>query len=481
MSIDVSEIRAAAMLAEFQGADLKDPRRVERLEAVVAAIARKPSASFAKMCPNEADREGLYKFIRNPHLEWSALLDPHIEQTISRAKDSGSVLVLHDTSEARVWDEADLNSFLQPSRRGFLIHASLVVDAKKIRSPLGIASLEAIERKKGPSKLKRKNGKRMRGNETAKLKNKEFERWFRNVQGSAENLASVDHVVHVMDAEGDSYKLLENMNQGGHRFVVRLCHDRVAKAAGDDSWAHVRSVLDNAREFKRVREVQVSRRKANRRPGSRKARSARTAKLTFAFERVVLKRPAYLTDDDAEPSLELNVVRVFEKSPPQDVAPIEWMLLTNEDVMNKAHAERIVDIYRQRWLIEEFFKSLKTSCGFRTRKLKNPNSIYNSLALLTPFAWRALALRQAARTVERPARKVFSDDELTLLVAKAKSIKSHFRKHHSAADALLFIAQIAGHRKSNGPPGWVVIVEGLQELALMLQGWKLARGEQITG
>jgi hypothetical protein len=474
----LADLRAASMTKEFAGADLGDLRRDARLEMVVQAIANDPKSSFARLNATEAEREGFYKFIRNHHIDSSDVLAPHVERTVERGVKARRGLVLHDTSEIRVEDGAAIDSFLQPSRRGFLLHTSLVVDATKERSPLGVVNLETIERKK-LSRCKTEDGRRLRGDETAKLKNKESERWPRGIEVSAQRLFGLDEVVHVLDAEGDSYPLLAYMVAAGHDFVVRLCHDRVAKV-GDNEWSHIREVLEDAKEFKRTREVHVNRRKGRRRPNSRPARDSRVAHLTFAFEHITVRRPAYLKNIVDQPELQLTAVRVYEKSPPDDVEPIEWILLTTLDVRNKGDAERVVDIYRKRWLIEEFFKALKTSCGFRKRKLKNRHSIYNSLTLLIPFAWRALALRQAASDEEARASTVFDDDELSILVTKAKSLRVRFTRRSSAADALLLVAQIAGHRKSNGPPGWGLIIDGLRELETLAAGWRMAR-EEITG
>ena len=189
----------------------------------------------------------------------------------------------------------------------------------------------------------------MRGNETAKLKNKEYDRWARAVAKTSEDLAKVDEVIHVMDAEADSYALLAAMAEAENQFVVRLCHDRCARSVSDDDWSHVRELLDGARPFKRQRAIHVSKRSARRAPDAKKAhpaRDSRTAHLTFSFTTVVIKRPDYLKDMAKE--IRLNVVRVFEKSPPEGVKPIEWVLLTNEPVKTKASAERIVDIYCQK-------------------------------------------------------------------------------------------------------------------------------------
>lgn len=460
---------------EFAGADLGDERRLERLMGVAELMARSPGSSYAGMCRTEAEREGLYRFIRSDHFSPDAVLEPHVVESASRAQQARCVLAIHDTTKIQLCAEAELESYLSGNKKGFLAHVSFLVDGGTERRPLGIAAIETIERAKGKARTK-KNGRRKRGDETAKLENKEYDRWARGV-AKTEELLDVDELIHVIDAEGDSYALLAYMHDQGNQFVVRLCHDRCAKGVGhDEEWSHVRELLDNAKSFKLTRDVHVSKRRARRAPQAAKAhpaRDARTAQLTFSFATVVVKRPWYVKSGSAD--LRLNVVRAYEKSPPAGVQPIDWILLTNQPVVSKSDAMRIVDIYRQRWLIEEFFRTLKTGCAFRKRKLTNRHSIYNSLSILAPIAWRALLLRQAARIATMPASQVLSSIELQVMRATAASLSLRLSKNPNANEALLFLAQLGGHRRSNGPPGCEILMRGLQKLGDLVTGWTLCQ------
>lgn len=466
------------MKAEFDSAELGDTRLDERLGEVIESMIKRPESSFAAMCESEAQREGLYRFLRNPRVDWEAVLKPHVSATVRRAQQAQQVLVVHDSTEMRVYDQADLNSYLQPKRKGFIAHMSLVLDAAQERCPLGIAQLQTLERKH-PSKLKRP-GRRMRSDETAKLEDKEYERWRRGVEKSSERLAELEEVIHVMDAEADSYALLASMQRAAQHFVVRLRFDRCAKALGPGAEpSHIRALLRQAKTFKRTREVHVSKRAARRAPEAAKRRpprDARAAKLTLSFTTLVVKRPDYLS---CARELRLQVVRVWEKSPPPGVDPIEWIVLTNLPVQTKTDAERIVDIYRQRWLVEELFKALKTGCAFRKRKLANRQSIYTSLALLAPIACVALMLRQAARSSTARASQALSPTQLHVLRAKAHSLGVALGPNPTAVQALSFLAQIGGHRKSNGPPGWETLMRGLQKLHDLEAGWSLRESHEM--
>jgi DDE family transposase len=72
-----------------------------------------------------------------------------------------------------------------------------------------------------------------------------------------------------------------------------------------------------------------------------------------------------------EQELTLNVVRVWEPKPPRGAPAVCWMLYTSEPIDTAEQLLTIVDQYRSRWVIEEFFKALKTGCAFEKRQLES--------------------------------------------------------------------------------------------------------------
>src|SRR5213075_952757 len=90
---------------------------------------------------------------------------------------------------------------------------------------------------------------------------------------------------------------------------------------------------------------------------------------------------------------EVNVIHVFEKRPPAAEPPVEWFLLTNLSIDTPEAIAFAVDCYRARWVIEEFFKALKTGCQYESRQLESAGSLLNALAIFSPVAWRLLLLR----------------------------------------------------------------------------------------
>jgi hypothetical protein len=68
----------------------------------------------------------------------------------------------------------------------------------------------------------------------------------------------------------------------------------------------------------------------------------------------VLRRPDHASRDLPE-TASVTVVDVRETSKPQKGEPIHWRLLTTHKVTSLAEARRIIDLYRMRWTIEEYF------------------------------------------------------------------------------------------------------------------------------
>ena len=83
--------------------------------------------------------------------------------------------------------------------------------------------------------------------------------------------------------------------------------------------------------------------------------------MSVRFGRIAIKRPAACSDKAAPAQIELHVVEVREQ--PHSVvgkeAPVHWRLLTTHPVACVEDALQCVDWYRQRWHIEQLFRTLK--------------------------------------------------------------------------------------------------------------------------
>lgn len=460
---------------EFEGARLGDARLDRRLGRVGVAMAEEPTRSFPEALP-PSDLEGAYRLFRNDRIDLHKVIEPHQAQTVLRASGLSEVVVAHDTSEFRFNGETRRNlGALGTSGRGFLAHVALAV-APHRREPLGVLHVETWTRTKESVSQRRKRGE-LSHREAARSDERESLRWGRGVDEVERQLHGGPSVIHVMDSEADDYVLLSKLQHGPHRFVVRLGYDRVIEHEGDKS--RIRAQADETTVVAE-REVDVSRRKrpVGGKDKRRKQRPGRTAKLSISATAVCLRRPENMAAKDGPKTIELNVVYVRELDPPDGADPIEWTLFTTEPIGSADDLLRIVDCYRLRWLIEEYFKALKTGCGMEARQLESLETLLVAFGIFVPIAWALLRLRTLARAPEAfAAEDVLTPTQVQILTQHGRSKLSPAEP--TARDALLAVARLGGHLKSNGDPGWIVLCRGYTTLLRLEEGYRLATGQEM--
>ncbi len=450
---------------EFEGAEFGDQRLSRRLVRLAELLARAPDLSFPKATSSDAALEATYRFLNNVKVTPEAILAPHMRATAERCAQVGPVLVAHDSSEFTFsGPRADLGRLRSDTTWGFLGHFALAV-AGRSRAPLGVLGFRALTRRVGE--------RRPQHGERCPLEERESRRWLELVEQTEEAVAGRAELVHVMDREADGYEILAGLVGKGRRFVIRSQFDRVV--AGEQEGERIGDVLQRVSAVLE-REVQLSKRVRRKGDPPRKSkvhppRKERTAKLAVSAATITLCRPTQVNRSLPE-ELRLNVVLVREVEAPTETEVVEWRLLTTEAIDAPEDVAAVVDAYRARWLIEEYFKALKTGCAYERRQLESKKALLNALALHAPIAWQLLALRQLSRwTQDVPAETVLSPLKLKILRAHEKSRDLPCR---TVREAMLAIARHGGHIKNNGEPGWMVLGRGYEDLLLLEQGATIA-------
>jgi hypothetical protein len=459
-------MRRSTLVEEMRSGDLGDQRLNDRRDRVIAALEQSPDAAFPEACATDADVEALYRFLRNPRVSLDALIEPHVQATQTRCAALGEVLVIHDTTDMVFTGESARDGLLPLSKRrhGFWLHAALAVSADGLRAPLGLLSMIPFVRKvRAPGTPKPATLTRWAD------PTKESRCWGDGVAAVRARLGATVPAIHVMDRAGDSYELFADLLAHDDRFVVRLNHDRHVET--DDGAGTLRTVVP--REALGERQVTLAPRYTGHRPQQARkkhpARQGRVATLRFAARQLAVQRPQGWPRT-LPPSVRVNVVYVWEVDAPAGEEPVEWRLITREPIETLTAVLRIVDIYRTRWLIEEFFKALKTGCAYEKRQLESLQTLLVALALLAPVAWQLLLLRHLAHTTpDSPATAVLTVRQVDVL--RASSVGTRLGRRPTVAEALHAIASLGGHLRQNGSPGWLVLGRGLQKLVLMESGW----------
>jgi hypothetical protein len=302
---------------------------------------------------------------------------------------------------------------------------------------------------------------------------KESARWEQMAVRVSATLPAGVAALHVRDQEADDYDVLAALHDAQLRYVIRADPERQTTDA-KQTVAKVLARRQSANVFRTVRLTPRSQRKAERTRGRHPARDEREAGLRIRWGAVTVPRRQYTAS--RTPTLTMSAVHVWEPKPPRDEAPIEWMLFTSEPVETLEAATAIVDHYRARWVIEDYFKALKTGCAFEKRQLTTFDGLVRALALFIPMAWRLLVLRHLGRAASPlAATRYFDGDQLHLLRTLLAQRNYQLPSAPTIRDVMLGIAALGGHIPNNGPPGWLVLGRGLTRLLDAEVGWRLAR------
>ena len=180
-------------------------------------------------------------------------------------------------------------------------------------------------------------------------------------------------------------------------------------------------------------------------------------------------------------SVPLTLVEAREVDPPPGLAAAHWRLLTTHHVADAADARRVVGFYRQRWTIEQLFRTLKTK-GFDVEALRLiEGGPFEKLVAASVIA--AVTVLQLVRerdgTAKRPLEDALDPEDRPALEAVSASLegKTARQKNPHPKGSLAFaawaFARLGGWTGYYGKPGPVVILAGLVQFHAIKHGWDL--------
>ena len=463
---------SSAVLAEFRDAKLGDARLNKRLDRIVGALVKRPDVGFPQAMTSVAELEAFYRFVESDRVDFDVLIAPHVQATVERVRLPPESVVIHDTTEFKFTtsrtDLGRLRKDGERAKKGFLTHFALALSADEVRDPLGVVGAWPWLRSADTPSSRRRTGHSYDAAAAS-----EQARWARGVLEVHAKLACPERVVHVMDSEADDYALLATLAGNSCRFVIRQCYDRRIELPNSRVPGKMRAFIEAA-EPVNTRAVRIAPRRAPTGMLDRRrnvTRAGREATLSLSAASVTLHRPRHGLTNVPE-TLTVNVVRVWEEDPPKQEEPIEWILLTSEPIATVEQITRVVELYRMRWVIEEFFKAIKTGCSFEKRQLESFGSLAAALALFVPIAGSLLRLRSfARRQPSSPATTIMDPFKLEVL---RRATNYALPDVPTVRDVLLAVARLGGHLKRNGEPGWQTLGRGYEDLLMLEAGFRLA-------
>lgn len=446
--------------------DLGDGRRERRLIRVAAALAACPRGTLPGAFPKWNELKAAYRLLDNRAVSFEKMLSPHWQGVRAACGGAGQFLLIEDTT---ILDFSAHPSLKGVGRigddrgRGLSLHTTLAfrVDGwgEQERPRLCLLGLAGQHHWVRAEEMTRGSGVRC-GYEPKKrkfLRARESERWGRvlaQVPG-----AKVDNQrIYVADRESDIYELFERCEKAGCDFVVRACFDRALLEGGGRLFETVDQQSELGRYQLHLRT----------RPGV----PARQATMVLRAIRVTL-RPPYRPGGKLPPRL-LNVVQATEIDGPKG-QKIEWFILTSLHCDTQQSAQRVIQLYACRWIIEEYHKALKTGTGIEKTQLEECRRVEALLAILSLVAARLLDLKLQA--AQRPERLVDPDEvapeAIIILEARFGAPPGGWTQHN----LWIWIARMGGYlaRNSDGPPGWQTLWRGWNRLRDMTEGAQTVR------
>jgi hypothetical protein len=177
------------------------------------------------------------------------------------------------------------------------------------------------------------------------------------------------HVINICDREGDVYDLflmaIQAKKEGQIDLLVRSARNRRIKEGTENLHAYI-----EAQAPKGFYELDISRN------GERKAR---TTRITIRFSEVSIRPPKYRGQSKKLAALPVWIVEAKEEDSSSN--PICWKLLSTYPINDISEARRVIDWYASRWIIEEYFKVLKSGCKIEERQLQTFDRLEACLAL----------------------------------------------------------------------------------------------------
>jgi hypothetical protein len=341
-----------------------------------------------------------------------------------------------------------------------LLHAALALDADT-DAVLGLVDAQVWNRNKGKATPRRSRA-------TA---DKESQRWLSVAAQAGTALSAARSITVISDRESDIYEHFAQRPTNVELLVRSNWNRKINLPSGAPT--QLFAFVDGLPEASRFNVTIPAA------PG----RKERTAVLALRFSPVTLCKPRPSPAPDLPDAIRLTMVDVREVSSSHDGKPIHWRLLTTHVVTSSKKARRIVDLYRRRWTIEEFFRTLKTA-GFDIEEadIGEPDVMMKFVAAVAVATVTIMQLvRSRDGTTNEQLADAFDPDDkpvLETLSAELEGATDKQKNPHpkgTLAFAAWVIARLGGWTAYYGKPGPKVMRIGLEDFRRIKYGTTLMR------
>jgi hypothetical protein len=399
-----------------------------------------------------------HRFLHNPAVT-AAEMSRHAGKRTGQRAAGRHIVVVQDTTELVLGSRRSrpgYGSVAKGKAAGLLLHPVLAVEAGT-EALLGLVSFQIWNRDRKDLAPRRKRA-------TAA---KESQRWIESSRQAGEVLSEAASITMLADRESDIYDCFAE-RPANVDLIIRACQNRRIDAPEEEPGLLFAFIEAQAEQGRFTTEIPAA-------PGRR----ARKAEMAIRYASAKLRRPLHSKDRTLPETSEVMLVDVREVSQPTDGSkPLHWRLLTTHKVASLDDARQVIDLYRMRWTIEEYFRTLKTA-GFdlEAADISDPHAMMN---LVAAAAIAAVTIKQLVQArdgnTDQMLRDAFDPDDEPILEAVCATLEGKTERQKnphpkgSLAYASWVIARLGAWSGYYGKPGPKVMRYGLERYYSIKQG-----------
>lgn len=465
---------------EMKTADLNDKRLNNRLRAILSDLGAHPTASIPAASGGYAETAAAYRFFDNEKVSFDNVLQPHIDATRIRIAAQPVAILVPDTTEVdltRPGRQVEGAGLLDGnSRHGAFLHPMHAFTPDG--TPLGTVAAGCWTRDEDkPAASTQTRARRA----ATPIEEKESYRWLcslRQAQAEAGRCPGT-RIVFAADSEADIYEVIAAGMEEPRSidWIVRACQDRALEDDATGTVAapeHLRAAVA-ATPVRSERTISVRGREpkvACDRRSRRQPRESRAAVVEVRAARVTLRAP--WRPGGQMPDAAVNAVLITEVAPPEGDEPVEWLLLTSLPIDTGEQVNRIIEYYCMRWMIEVFFRTLKSGCRAEERRFEHIDRLLPCLAVYLIVTWRTLYVCRLGRSCPDMSCEVVFDRSEWQPVYQIVRREPPPKQPPTLQEMVRMVAQLGGYvnRKRKDEPGPQTVWLGLQRLHDIALCWK---------
>jgi hypothetical protein len=439
------------------------PPAAKRGALLQAALVARPGSCIRRLAQgNRARQIQFSRFLHNEAVTVAEMAATAAARTAGLVA-GRDVLAIQDSSELKFGGKEARERGFGPIGRGggiggLLLHAVLAVDAVS-GALLGPVDVTVRNRTGGKVTPRRER-------QTAE---KESQRWLDGMFSAARVLHEAARITVVADRESDIYEEFARRPAHVH-LLTRVAQDRTIKTAVDES-ASLFAFSDGLPEQACFKVTIPAA------PG----RKERTAQLAFRYAPVEVRKPKSGAAPDLPATVSLTLLDIREMTTPEQGEPIHWRLITTHTIDKPGTARMVLDFYRRRWIIEDYFRTLKTA-GFdiEAAELEDPDAMVRFVGAIAVTGVIVLQLVRARDGgTDQMLQEAFDPDDQPLLEAISAKLEGRTQRQKNPhpkgtlAYAAWVIARLGAWDGYYGKPGPKVMRLGLQDFQLIKYGHQL--------